>query len=188
MRYSTIYKCDISDGPGTRIGLYTQGCYHKCEKCFNKHTWDFKGGKELTEEVIKKIFELCRKDYISGLSIVGGDPLCLFDTEYLESIGIESDYRKPLVNIITKFKELYPNKTIWLWTGYLWEELVEYDKDLSIFQKNISEILPYIDVIVDGPFMEEYKVLNLKYRGSTNQRIIDVKKSLENREVVIYQE
>ena len=185
MKYSTIYKCDISDGPGTRVGLYTQGCYHKCPGCFNSNTWDINGGKELTEEIINKIFDLLSNDNISGLSIVGGDPLCLYDDDYLERNGLDNSYREPLTKIITDCKMKFPNKTIWLWTGFLWEDIIlKKDEVPSTFKSNVNKILPYIDVIVDGPFMEEYKQLNLKFKGSTNQRIIDVQKSLMSNDII----
>lgn len=164
MRYNKIRKMDISNGPGVRVSIFMQGCTFNCEKCFNPETHDFKSGKEFNNDTIEKIVELCDKDYIVGLSILGGEPL---HPKNIEGTTL----------LAKTFKEHYPNKTIWVWSGYL------FDKDLKG-----KEILNYIDVLVDGKY--EYKLYNptLKWKGSSNQRVIDIKKSLKNNKIVLYQE
>ena len=164
MRYNKIRKMDVSNGEGIRVSIFMQGCVFNCEGCFNPETHDFDGGKEFTDETIDRILELCSKDYIVGLSILGGEPL------HAKNI----DGTTKLAKI---FKETYPDKTLWVWSGFL------FDRDLKG-----KEVLNYIDVLVDGQF--DIKLFNpmLKWRGSSNQRVIDVKKSLELNEVVLKEE
>lgn len=152
MRYNKIRKMDISNGPGVRVSLFVQGCTFNCKGCFNQETHDFNGGKEFTDEVIEHIIDLCRNDNIEGLSILGGEPL---HPKNIEGV----------TKLAKIFKEKIPNKTLWIWTGYL------FDKDLQG-----KEILNYADVIVDGQFVEDLKDPTLEWRGSSNQRVIDVKK------------
>jgi anaerobic ribonucleoside-triphosphate reductase activating protein len=159
MHYNKIRKMDISNGPGVRVSIFMQGCVFNCKNCFNPETHDFNGGKEFTSETIDRILELCDKEYIEGLSILGG--------EAMHPKNIEGTLK-----LAQAFKEKYPNKTIWAWTGYLFDDL----KD--------KEILKYIDVLVDGRFIDEEKNPLLHFRGSKNQRIIDVKKSLKNNKIV----
>ena len=164
MRYNKIRKMDISNGPGVRVSIFFQGCNFHCKGCFNEETWDFNGGKEFNQEVINHVIDLCNKDYIEGLSILGGEPL--------NPINIGG------VTLLAKsFKEKYPNKTIWLWSGYLFDEYI-HDK----------EIVNYVDVIVDGRFKIDLSSLTLQYKGSSNQRVIDVKRSLKKGEIVLYEE
>lgn len=160
MRYNKIRKMDISDGPGIRVSIFMQGCAFHCKNCFNPETHDFNGGKEFTEETIDKILELCDNDTIEGLSILGGEPM--------HPTNIEGTTR-----LAKAFKEVYPNKTIWAWSGFL------FDRDL----KN-EEVLNYIDVLVDGQYVDELHNPTLKWRGSENQRVIDVQKSLKSGNVV----
>lgn len=164
MHYNKIRKMDVSNGEGIRVSIFMQGCVFNCEGCFNPETHDFNGGKEFTDETINRILELCSKDYIVGLSILGGEPL------HAKNI----DGTTKLAKI---FKETYPDKTIWVWSGFL------LDRDLKG-----KEVLNYIDVLVDGQF--DIKLFNpmLKWRGSSNQRVIDVKKSLESNEIVLKEE
>ena len=164
MRYNKIRKMDVSNGEGIRVSIFMQGCVFNCEGCFNPETHDFNGGKEFTDETIDRILELCSKDYIVGLSILGGEPL------HAKNI----DGTTKLAKI---FKETYPDKTLWVWSGFL------FDRDLKG-----KEVLNYIDVLVDGQF--DIKLFNpkLAWRGSSNQRVIDVKKSLEANEVVLKEE
>ncbi|MBO5095597.1 MAG: anaerobic ribonucleoside-triphosphate reductase activating protein [Bacilli bacterium] len=164
MRYNKIRKMDVSNGEGIRVSIFMQGCVFNCEGCFNPETHDFNSGKEFTDETIDRILELCSKDYIVGLSILGGEPL------HAKNI----DGTTKLAKI---FKETYPNKTLWVWSGFL------FDRDLKG-----KEVLNYIDVLVDGQF--DIKLFNpkLAWRGSSNQRVIDVKKSLEKNEVVLKEE
>ena len=163
MRYNKIRKMDISNGPGVRVSIFMQGCHFHCKDCFNAETWDFEGGKEFTNETIDKVIELANKDYIVGLSILGGEPM--------HPKNIDGTLK-----LAKKFKETYPNKNIWVWTGFLYEGL----KD--------KEILNYIDVLVDGQFKTELFDPRLKYKGSSNQRVIDVNKSLKNKNMVLYEE
>lgn len=147
MRYASIRKMDISNGEGVRVSLFVQGCSFHCKNCFNQETWDFNGGKEFTQKEFDLLMNLCNNPYIRGCSLLGGEPL--------HPNNIET------VTQITKtFKELYPQKDIWLWTGYTFED---YVKD--------KEITKYADVIVDGRFVDELKDLSLRFRGSSNQRI-----------------
>ena len=162
MRYHKIRKMDISDGPGIRVSIFMQGCTFNCKNCFNPETHDFCGGKEFTDETINRVLELCEKDHIVGLSILGGEPM--------HPLNIEGTTK-----LAKRFKEKYPNKTIWSWTGFL------FDRDLKD-----KEVLKYIDVLVDGQYKDELHDFRLKYRGSSNQRVIDVKKSLEKKEVILF--
>ena len=161
MRYNLIRMMDISNGPGVRVSIFMQGCEFRCENCFNPETWDFRGGKEFTDSTIKEILDYADKDHIEGLSILGGEPL--------HPKNIEGTAR-----LAKAFKERYPNKNVWVWTGYLFEEL---SKDEEVFK--------YIDVLVDGRYVDELHDFNLKWRGSSNQRVIDIKKSLKANEIVL---
>ena len=165
MRYNKIRKMDISNGPGVRVSIFFQGCAFHCKGCFNEETWDFNGGKEFTDEVIDHILELCDNDVIKGLSILGGEPL--------HPKTIEGTTR-----LAKAFREKFKDtKTIWLWSGYLFDEYI----------KN-QEVVNYLDVIVDGQFEIAKSSPLLKYKGSSNQRVIDVKKSLKNKEIILYDE
>lgn len=161
MRYNKIRKMDISDGPGVRVSIFMQGCAFHCKNCFNPETHDFNGGKEFTEDTIDRVLELCSNENVEGLSILGGEPL--------HPTNIEGTTR-----LAKAFKEEYPNKTLWVWSGFL------FDRDL----KN-EEVLNYIDVLVDGQYVDELHNPTLKWRGSENQRVIDVQKSLKTGKVEI---
>lgn len=160
MRYSKIRKMDIADGPGVRVSIFMQGCSFNCKNCFNPETHDFAGGKEFTADTINRVLELCENEAINGLSILGGEPMHPKNIDGTTSLA-------------KKFKEKFPNKTIWSWTGFL------FDKDL----KN-KEVLNYIDVLVDGQYVDELHNPTLKWRGSSNQRVIDVQKSLKENQVI----
>ena len=164
MRYNKIRKMDISNGPGVRVSIFFQGCEFHCPGCFNTETWDFNGGKEFNDEVINHVLELCNNEVISGLSILGGEPL--------NPKNIDGSTK-----LAKLFKEKYPNKNIWLWSGYLYDE---YIKD--------KEIVNYIDVLIDGQFHINESSPLLKYKGSSNQRVIDIKKSQKNNKVILYEE
>lgn len=160
MRYHKIRKMDISNGPGVRVSIFMQGCEFHCENCFNKENWDFDGGNEFTEKTIEEVLELCSKDFITGLSILGGEPL--------HPNNIEGTTK-----LAKSFKEKYPNKTLWVWSGFL------FDKDLKG-----KEVLNYIDVLVDGQFVNSLHNPTLKWKGSSNQRVIDVPKSLKENKII----
>ena len=162
MKYNKIRKMDIANGPGVRISVFFQGCSFHCKGCFNQETWDFLGGKEFGEEEINTILDLAKEDYITGLSILGGEPM--------HPNNIEGTTK-----LAKLFKEKYPNKTIWAWSGFLFDDYV----------KN-QEVSKYIDVLVEGQFIEELKNPTLKWRGSSNQRVIDVTKSLKNNKIVLF--
>lgn len=152
MNYNKIRKLDISNGPGIRVSIFVQGCTFNCKNCFNPETHDFKGGKEFTTEEMERIINLCSKEYIRGLSILGGEPL---HPKNLEGTTMIAEY----------FKYKLPEKDLWVWTGFKYEDL----KD--------NKIMEYIDVLVDGQFEEELKDMRLKYSGSSNQRVIDIQKT-----------
>ena len=162
MHYNKIRKMDISNGPGVRVSLFLQGCAFHCKNCFNPETWDFDEGKEFTDEVVEHILDLCDKDHIQGLSILGGEPL--------HPKNIEGTTR-----LAKAFKERFPNKTIWVWSGFLYEDYVSK-----------QDIINYIDVLVDGQYEDDLHDFTLKFRGSSNQRLIDIKKSIKEKKVVIY--
>lgn len=157
MNYAAIKKTDIANGPGVRVSLFVSGCRRHCRNCFNKETWDFNYGNQFAKNTISTIIEALNKDYIEGFSLLGGEPF-------------EPENRETVLNIVRTVKEKFPQKTIWCYSGFKFEELSE----------SARNILEYIDVLVDGEFIEEKKNLKLKFRGSENQRIIDVKKSLES--------
>ena len=163
MRYNKIRKMDIANGPGVRISIFFQGCAFHCKNCFNPETWDFAGGQEFTDEEINTIIDLAKADHITGLSILGGEPM--------HPKNIEATTK-----LAKKFKEVYPNKTIWTWSGFLFDE---YLKD--------KEVVNYLDVLVDGQYVDELHDPTLKWRGSSNQRVIDVKKSLKKGEIILYE-
>ena len=163
MRYNLIRKMDISNGPGVRVSVFMQGCSFHCKNCFNSETCDFEGGKEFNDETIEKILNLCGQNYVEGLSILGGEPM--------HPTNIEGTTK-----LAKAFKEKYPNKSIWVWSGFL------YDRDLKD-----KEVLKYIDVLVDGQYVDELHDPTLKWRGSSNQRVIDVKKTLQNKDIVLYE-
>ena len=153
MKYNTIRQLDIANGKGCRVSIFVSGCEHHCKGCFNPETWSFEKGKEFTEQTVDLLLKLAEPTYISGLSVLGGEPF-------------HPRNRDTVLQLTKKFKHVYPEKDVWVWTGYLWEEVKDFLPDSGI------------DVLVDGRFMEDLKDLRLKYRGSSNQRVIDVQKSL----------
>lgn len=161
MRYNKIRKMDIADGPGVRVSIFIQGCTFNCKNCFNPETHDFNGGKEFTDDTIARVLELCENENIEGLSILGGEPMHPKNIDGTTKLAKE-------------FKEKYPNKNIWVWTGFL------FDKDLKD-----KEVMKYIDVLVDGQYVDELHDPKLKWKGSSNQRVIDVQESLKQNEVVL---
>lgn len=179
MRYNIIRETDISNGPGIRVSLFTQGCFHKCKDCFNPETWDITGGNEFTYSEIEKILKLMDRDYIDGLSILGGDPFIYYDVNYKEKDDM-------LFQLVKAVKDTYKSKDIWVWTGYLWENCFP-DKNGRILLPDIKNVLKNINVLVDGPYIDNLYHSRLAYRGSTNQRVIDVQKSIESGELTLYE-
>ena len=155
MNYGNIKECDIADGPGVRVSLFVSGCRHHCKGCFNKETWDFDYGMPYTKETEDEIIRLLAPSYIQGLTLLGGEPF-------------EPENQKELAGLLKRVRETYPDKDIWCYTGYL------YDVDLHT--EVTEEMLSYIDVLVDGEFIEEEKDVTLVFRGSRNQRIIELGK------------
>lgn len=164
MKYADIKELDIQDGEGARVSIYVSGCHFHCKGCHNKEAWDFNYGKEFTEKEIDYIIDLMDNDYISGLSILGGEPLELVN-------------QKGLVPLVNKIKEKLPNKNIWCYTGYDFEKDVL--EDMYIKYDFTRELLNKIDIMVDGQFIQEKNLTDLKFRGSYNQRKIDVQESLK---------
>ncbi len=160
MNFGKIKPVDVANGEGVRVSLFVSGCPHHCKGCFNRELWKYSAGQDMTTKHLAEIIELCSKSYISGLSILGGEPLAPENT-------------MSVAGVMNLFKWYYPNKTIWCYTGYDWKDV----KDFSIMR--------YIDVLVDGEFVQELSDPRLKFRGSSNQRIIDVQESLKTGTVVL---
>jgi anaerobic ribonucleoside-triphosphate reductase activating protein len=171
MRYSAIKKYDIANGDGIRVSLFVSGCTHHCKGCFNQSTWSFDSGDIFTKSEISLILDELSKDYVTGFSLLGGEPL-----EIVNQRGV-----LPLLRLI---KNNNPEKTIWCYTGYVYEE--DLCEGGNAFCDITKELLSYIDVLVDGPFIESLKDISLVYRGSSNQRVIDLKKTLETGKIVSY--
>ncbi|MCI9407490.1 MAG: anaerobic ribonucleoside-triphosphate reductase activating protein [Clostridia bacterium] len=173
MNYATIKWYDVSNGPGVRVSLYVSGCRNHCKNCFNPETWDFCYGEPFTREVEDKIINALAPEYIKGFTLLGGDP---FEPENAEA----------LVPFMERLRKKYPEKSVWCFTGY------DYEADLLTGKKGDIDtnirLLSTLDVLVDGKFVEELKDLNLLFRGSSNQRIILVRPSLEKDEVVLWNE
>jgi len=162
MRYNKIRKMDISNGPGVRVSIFMQGCTFNCKECFNPETHDFEGGKEFNEETIDRVIELCKNENINGLSILGGEPLHPKNVE-------------GTTKLVKTFKEKLPDKSVWIWSGF------SFDGELKD-----KEVMKYTDVLVDGRYVDELRNPTLKWRGSENQRVIDVQKSLNNSNIIFY--
>ncbi len=171
MHYAEIKNYDIANGPGVRVSLFVSGCSHRCEGCFNEMTWDFNYGDPYDDSVQRRILDALAPDYIAGLTLLGGEPL-----EYVNLQG--------LLPLVREVSGRYPHKTIWCYTGYSFEQdvlgrfLAQYD--------GMRDFLDCIDVMVDGEFIMAKKDISLQFRGSSNQRIIDVKKSLGCGETVLW--
>ena len=167
MNYAEIKYYDIANGPGVRISLFVSGCRHHCKNCFNQETWDFNYGHLFDEDVQNKILEQLGKSYIQGLTLLGGEPF-------------EIENQRGLLPFIRKVKELYPNKSIWAFSGSVWEQIVSGNAHCEV----TDELLSYLDVLVDGPFIQELYDISLRFRGSRNQRLLDVQKSLMSKQPV----
>lgn len=171
MNYGEIKTTDIANGVGVRTSLFVSGCTHHCKGCFNEETWDFNFGKPFTKEVEDEIIESLRPVYVTGLTILGGEPM-------------EVVNQKALRPFIERIKKELPGKTIWIYSGYVWEELTDVNNS-RCHGDDTDAILSMIDVLVDGEFKLDLKNISLKFRGSSNQRIIDVPKTLEEGSIVL---
>ena len=173
MNYATIKNNDIANGPGVRVSLFVSGCTHHCPGCFNEEAWDFDFGQPFTQETIDLILGMLKPPHIKGLTLLGGEPF-------------EPQNQPAVLQLLRQVKEHYPEKSIWAYSGYL------FDKDIlagRLGPKEITEeYVSYLDVIVDGRFVESKKNLSLRFRGSENQRLIDVKASLKEGNVVLWQD
>ena len=171
MNYATIKPRDIANGPGVRVSLFVSGCTHRCPGCFNREAWDFGYGLPFDQSVIDRILDDLSPDYVTGLTLLGGEPF-------------EPQNQGPIVELLRQVKANYPEKSIWAFSGYL------FDRDIlagRLGDPTITrEYLRYLDVLVDGPFVEARKNLSLRFRGSDNQRLIDVPASLESGTVVLW--
>ncbi len=171
MHFGNIKKYDIANGEGVRVSLFVSGCRNYCENCFNPETWNFKYGKEFTKNIEEEILMALAPSYINGLTILGGEPF-------------EIENQRGLVEFIKRVKKMYPEKSIWMYTGYLLEDDL-YNPNGKVHCEVTYDILKHIDVLVDGRFVEELKNLSLKFRGSSNQRIILVQETLKERKIVL---
>lgn len=184
MRFASMRNLDISNGEGVGVSLFVQGCDRHCFNCFNPDTWDFNGGKEWTEETKNKFIKLIDRPYINRISVLGGEPLA---EQNLDEV----------LSLIKEIRISFPEKTIWLYTGFEWNQIMDIKviqpifscKDLENKIQNVlkrQEIIKQCDVLVDGEYIDEQKNLSLKFRGSKNQRVIDVKQSLAQNKIVLY--
>lgn len=173
MNYATIKNCDIANGPGVRVSLFVSGCTHHCKGCFNEVAWDFDYGQPFTQQTIDAILDMLRPAYIKGITLLGGEPF-------------EPQNQPALVDLLRQVRASYPEKTVWAFSGYL------FDKDIApgkLGDPEVTrELLSYVDVLVDGRFVEEKKDLSLRFRGSSNQRLINVPASLEKGEVILWED
>ena len=162
MRFAKVRQEDVSNGPGVRVSIFVQGCNRHCDGCFNSETWDFNKGKLFTKDIEEQFINLGKNKIITGFSILGGEPLEQDDSMF---------------ELVKHIKERYPDKTIWMWTGYTYENLTEEQ----------MKIVKLLDVLVDGPFDITKKCPSKRFRGSTNQRIIDIKQTLKSKTIVIHE-
>ena len=164
MHYATIKTCDIANGPGVRTSVFVSGCRHHCPGCFNAVAWAFDYGEPFDKAVRNRVFSECAPDYIAGLSLLGGEPM-------------EPENQRELLPFVRNFKALYPQKTVWCYSGFTWEQLTGAEPSRARCEVT-DELLALLDVLVDGPFIEAQHDISLRFRGSTNQRLLDVPKSL----------
>ena len=170
MNYAEIKYCDIANGEGVRVSLFVSGCTHRCKNCFNKIAWDFDYGNEFTESVENEILNACDAEHIAGVTLLGGEPF-------------EPQNQPRLLEFLQKFKARYPEKNVWCYSGYTYEELTG-KKESRCFTDITVEMLNLIDVLVDGEYVEELHTLMIRFRGSTNQRLIDLNKTRETGEII----
>lgn len=172
MNFATIKPFDVANGPGVRVSLFVSGCRHRCKNCFNAEAWDFNFGEEFDSSAEEKIINALKPDYIKGFSLLGGEPF-------------EPENQAVLCDLLEKIKTVYPEKDVWCYTGF------DYEKDLltgKLCDKTLTDkMLANIDILVDGKFVEELKNLKLRFKGSSNQRIIDVKKSMAENRIILWE-
>ena len=183
MRFASMRNLDISNGEGVGVSLFVQGCDRHCFNCFNSETWDFNGGKEWTEETKNKFIKLIDRPYINRISVLGGEPLA---EQNLDEV----------LSLIKEIRISFPKKTIWLYTGFEWNSLMSKicqptfpDKDFEHIieiHKKRKEIISLCNIVIDGEYIDEQRDITLKWRGSSNQRVIDVKQSLAQNKIVLY--
>ena len=173
MNYATIKNCDVANGPGIRVSLFVSGCTHRCPGCFNEVAWDFDYGQPFGQDTIDMILDMMKPAHIKGLTILGGEPF-------------EPQNQGPIVELLRQVKKKYPEKSIWAFSGYL------FDRDILAGRLGpwavTEEYLGYLDVLVDGPFVQAKKNLSLRFRGSENQRLINVPASLEQGQIVLWED
>ena len=174
MYYGAVKNNDIANGEGIRTTLFVSGCRNKCKNCFNPETWSFTYGSEFTDEVAESIFKSVDYPFINGITVLGGEPM-------------EPENQRDLLPFLREFKARFPQKTVWLYTGNLYEELTSAVGDFPKCTEHTAELLSYVDILVDGRFEEEKKSLGIIFRGSTNQRIIDMKKTAKSGSIVIWE-
>lgn len=170
MNYATIKPIDVANGPGVRVSLFVSGCTHHCKGCFNREAWDFNYGKPFDNNAQEEIFSSISPDYIEGFSLLGGEPF-------------EPQNQEALLPFLRKLKDKFPNKSIWCYSGYKFEDIITGKVGERL---TAMSMLSLVDILVDGEFIEEQKDLHLRFRGSANQRIIDVKKSLRSDSIVFW--
>ena len=175
MNYATIKWYDIANGEGVRISLFVSGCTHRCKNCFNQIAWDFDYGKPFDEATQEKLLQELGSSYIAGLSLLGGEPL-------------EPQNQASLLPFVREVKRRYPDKTIWCYTGFVLDEAQGMLKDSHKNTPETKELISLLDVLVDGPYVDELHNIRLKFRGSSNQRVIDVQKTLQEGKCVLYME
>ena len=173
MNYATIKNCDIANGPGVRVSLFVSGCTHRCKGCFNEIAWDFDYGEPFTQDTIDNILKMLQPEHIKGITLLGGEPF-------------EPQNQPALVDLLRQIKDKYPDKSVWAFSGYLFDKEILSGK-LGPWEIT-REFLSFVDVLVDGRFVLEKKDLSLRFRGSSNQRIIDVPASLKAKKVILWED
>lgn len=180
MNYASIREMDISNGESIGVALFVQGCHFHCKNCFNSETWDFNGGKEWTEDIKNKFLKLIDKPYINRISILGGEPLA---DENVENV----------LKLVNEIRISFPNKNIWIYSGYTWEQIVypvitdDFNPERDKIIKMRQDILKSCDVLIDGRYIDSERDITLKWRGSKNQRVIDLKKTYQEKRIVLYE-
>lgn len=171
MKYANIKYYDVANGPGVRTSLFVSGCTHRCEGCFNEIAWDFNYGDEFNASIIDMILDSVKEDHIAGITLLGGEPM-------------EKENQAELIKLLRQFKNLYPEKTVWCYTGYTYEE--DFIKGARAYTEVTKEFLNLIDVLVDGKFIISLMDIRLKFKGSSNQRIIDMNETRKNNRIILW--